>query len=119
MCSASGKTPLAPPSPSLPVIGPITDKHCPRPPPASRLRPPFWRIPMSSIAAPRPLAVNLIVLVIAGCVIAAVTNGIRTTFGLFTLPVTADLGVSREAWGLAMAIQNLAWGVAQPIAGGL
>ena len=74
---------------------------------------------MSSIAAPRPLAVNLIVLVIAGCVIAAVTNGIRTTFGLFTLPMTADLGVSREAWGLAMAIQNLAWGVAQPIAGGL
>jgi MFS family permease len=48
-----------------------------------------------------------------------VTNGIRTTFGLFTLPMTADLGVSREAWGLAMAIQNLAWGVAQPIAGGL
>ncbi|RYE85855.1 MAG: MFS transporter, partial [Hyphomicrobiales bacterium] len=61
---------------------------------------------------------NLIALVVAGCVIAAVTNGIRTTFGLFTLPMTADLGVSREAWGLAMAIQNLAWGVAQPIAGG-
>ena len=48
---------------------------------------------MSSIAAPRPLAVNLVALVIAGCVIAAVTNGIRTTFGLFTLPMTADLGV--------------------------
>lgn len=54
---------------------------------------------MSSIAAPRSsVAVPLLVLVIAGCVIAAVTNGIRTTFGLFTLPMTADLGVSREAW---------------------
>ncbi len=75
---------------------------------------------MSSIAAPRSsVAVPLLVLVIAGCIIAAVTNGIRTTFGLFTLPMTADLGVSREAWGLAMAIQNLAWGIAQPIAGGL
>jgi MFS family permease len=75
---------------------------------------------MSSIAASRTsVAVPLIVLVIAGCIIAAATNGIRTTFGLFTLPMTADLGVSREAWGLAMAIQNLAWGVAQPIAGGL
>jgi MFS family permease len=74
---------------------------------------------MSSIAAPRPIAIPLTVLVIAGCVIAAVTNGIRTSFGLFTLPITTDLGVSREAWGLAMAIQNLAWGVAQPIAGGL
>lgn len=75
---------------------------------------------MSSIAVSRSsVAVPLIVLVIAGCIIAAVTNGIRTTFGLFTLPMTADLGVTREAWGLAMAIQNLAWGVAQPIAGGL
>ncbi len=29
-----------------------------------------------------------------------------------------DLGLSREAWGMAMAIQNLAWGIAQPFAGG-
>jgi MFS family permease len=76
---------------------------------------------MSVVAAPaqRSVAVPLIVIIIAGCVIAAVTNGIRSSFGLFTLPMTADLGVSREAWGMAMAIQNLAWGVAQPIAGGL
>lgn len=75
---------------------------------------------MSSIAAPRSsIAVPLLVLVVAGCIVAAVTNGIRTSFGLFTLPMTGDLGVSREAWGLAMAIQNLAWGVAQPIAGGI
>ncbi len=69
---------------------------------------------MSSITAPCSLATPLIVLIIAGCVIAAVTNGIRTSFGLLTLPLTADLGLTREAWGLAMAIQNLAWGVAQP-----
>lgn len=75
---------------------------------------------MSSITATsRSAAVPLLVMVICGCVIAAVTNGIRTSFGLFTLPVTADLGVTREAWGLAMAIQNLAWGIAQPFAGGL
>lgn len=75
---------------------------------------------MSSITATsRSVAVPLLVLVICGCVIAAVTNGIRTSFGLFTLPVTADLGVTRETWGLAMAIQNLAWGIAQPFAGGL
>jgi MFS family permease len=30
-----------------------------------------------------------------------------------------DLGLSREEWGMAMAIQNLAWGIAQPFAGGL
>jgi MFS family permease len=63
--------------------------------------------------------VPLIVLVIAGCTIAAVTNGIRTSFGLFTLPMTADLGLSREAWGMAMAIQNLVWGATQPFAGAI
>jgi MFS family permease len=67
----------------------------------------------------RSAAVPLIVLVIAGCVIAAVTNGIRTSFGLFTLPMTADLGLSREAWGMAMAIQNLVWGAMQPFAGAI
>ncbi len=77
---------------------------------------------MSSIAASRSqtgIVVPLLVLVIAGCLIAAVTNGIRTSFGLFTLPMSTELGFSRESWGLAMAIQNLAWGIAQPFAGGL
>jgi MFS family permease len=67
-------------------------------------------------SALRP-AVPLLVLIVAGCVIAAIGNGVRTSFGLFTLPMTEDLGLSRESWGMAMAIQNLAWGVAQPFAG--
>ena len=67
-------------------------------------------------SALRP-AVPLLVLIIAGCVVAAIGNGVRTSFGLFTLPMTGDLGLSREGWGMAMAIQNLAWGIAQPIAG--
>jgi len=69
-----------------------------------------------SASALRP-AVPLLVLIIAGCIIAAIGNGIRTSFGLFTLPMTSDLGLTREGWGMAMAIQNLAWGVAQPFAG--
>jgi MFS family permease len=67
----------------------------------------------------RSVAVPLIILVIAGCLIAAVTNGIRTSFGLFTLPMTEELGLSREAWGMAMAIQNLVWGATQPFAGAI
>jgi MFS family permease len=74
---------------------------------------------MSSITAFRSVAPPLVVLIVAGCLIAAVTNGIRTSLGLFTLPMTSDLGLTRETWGMAMAIQNLAWGVAQPFAGGL
>jgi MFS family permease len=67
-------------------------------------------------SALRP-AVPLLVLIIAGCVVAAIGNGVRTSFGLFTLPMSGDLGLSREGWGMAMAIQNLAWGIAQPFAG--
>lgn len=68
-------------------------------------------------AARSNIAVPLIAVIAAGCLIAAVGNGVRTGFGLFTLPMTSELGLSREAWGMAMAIQNLAWGVAQPFAG--
>lgn len=74
---------------------------------------------MSSITATRSVAAPLLVLIVAGCVIAAATNGIRTSFGLLTLPMTADLGLTRETWGMALAIQNLAWGIAQPFAGGI
>ncbi len=74
---------------------------------------------MSSVTASRSIAMPLLLLIVAGCLLAAVTNGIRTSFGLLTLPMTTDLGLTRESWGLALAIQNLAWGVAQPFAGGL
>jgi MFS family permease len=73
---------------------------------------------LAAPASTRSAAVPLIAVVVAGCIIAAITNGIRNSFGLFTLPVTADLGISRETWAMAMAIQNLAWGIAQPFAGG-
>ena len=68
-----------------------------------------------SASALRP-AVPLLALIIAGCIVAAIGNGVRTSFGLFTLPMTTDLGLTREGWGMAMAIQNLAWGIAQPFA---
>ena len=71
-----------------------------------------------TVTAARP-AVPLPLVIIAGCVIAAIGFGTRGSFGLFTLPVTKDLGLSREQWGMAMAVQNLVWGIAQPFAGGM
>ena len=71
-----------------------------------------------TVTAARP-AVPLPIVIIAGCIIAAIGFGTRGSFGLFTLPVTEDLGLSREQWGMAMAIQNLVWGIAQPFAGGM
>lgn len=70
-----------------------------------------------SPAIARP-AVPLPLVIIAGCIIAAIGFGTRGSFGLFTLPVTEDLGLTREQWGMAMAIQNLVWGLTQPFAGG-
>ena len=71
-----------------------------------------------SASASRPV-VPLPLVIVAGCIIAAIGFGTRGAFGLFTLPVTEDLGLSREQWGMAMAMQNLVWGITQPIAGGL
>ncbi|MDV3250517.1 MFS transporter [Devosia sp. BK] len=72
---------------------------------------------MTSPASARPV-VPMPVVIIAGCIIAAIGFGTRGAFGLFTLPATEDLGLSREQWAMAMAVQNLVWGIAQPFAGG-
>lgn len=63
--------------------------------------------------------IPLPVIIVAGCLAAMITFGVRASFGLFTLPITDDMGWSREGFGLAMAVQNLLWGIAQPVAGGL
>ncbi len=43
--------------------------------------------------------------------------GIRHGFGLFLQPMSADLHWGRETFALAIAVQNLMWGAAQPFAG--
>jgi len=55
----------------------------------------------------------------AGAAVLAISLGIRHAFGLFLAPMTRDNGWSREVFALAMALQNLAWGAAQPFAGRL
>ena len=55
--------------------------------------------------------------VAAGCLIGAISFGSRSTMGFFLTPMTTENGWSRETFALAIAIQNLMWGVAQPFAG--
>ncbi len=43
--------------------------------------------------------------------------GIRQVFGLLLLPVTTDLDVNRGVFGLVIGLQNLLWGVTQPVPG--
>ncbi len=56
-------------------------------------------------------------MVVAGSLIAALALGVRATFGLFIDPITDSIGVSKGTIGLAIAIQNLMWGLSQPFAG--
>ena len=59
----------------------------------------------------------LLVTLAAACLISLLSFGVRSAYGLFTDPLTRELGFSREVWSIAIALQNIAWGVAQPLAG--
>ncbi|MCY4148624.1 MAG: MFS transporter [Gammaproteobacteria bacterium] len=59
------------------------------------------------------------VILVAGCLIAMIGFGIRSSFGLYLEPMTSANGWTREVYGLAMALQNLFWGLGLPIAGAL
>ncbi len=52
-----------------------------------------------------------------GSIILMLSLGTRQSFGLFLQPMSSDLGWGRETFAFALALQNLVWGVAQPIAG--
>lgn len=58
-------------------------------------------------------------IIISGCLIAALTFGPRSAMGLVQLPMLQEKGWDRNTFGLAMAIQNLAWGAGQPIFGAI
>lgn len=56
-------------------------------------------------------------LVLAGGLVMGIALGVRHVQGMFLLPIIMDRGWTRESFGLAMAVQNLTWGLAQPLTG--
>jgi len=64
-----------------------------------------WRIP--------------VIIVGAGCAIALLSFGPRSALGQFLAPLSFDRGWGRDVLSLSVAIQNLLWGAAQPLAGGI
>src|SRR5690606_11720395 len=46
-----------------------------------------------------------------GCAILVVSSGVRSSFGLFLPEMTQARGCSRETFSLAIALQNLMWGL--------
>jgi MFS family permease len=70
-----------------------------------RAAPSNWRTPL--------------VIIICGCLIGMLTFGPRSTFGFFLQPMSKEFSWGRDVFGLAVAIQNLLWGLGQPISGAI
>jgi predicted MFS family arabinose efflux permease len=64
-------------------------------------------------AMPQRILIGLIF----GSIVITLSMGIRQVFGLLLRPVTMDLAMSREAFGFVVGLQNLIWGMTQPVAG--
>jgi len=56
---------------------------------------------------------------IVGCIIVMISFAIRASFGVFQIPIAEEFGWLRTDFSLAIAIQNLAWGIGQPIFGAI
>ncbi len=70
-------------------------------------------------AAARSVAVALPVVIVAGCLISLLSFGPRSIMGLFLAPMTEAREWSREIFALSIAVQNIMWGIGQPIAGAI
>ncbi|UDF30217.1 UNVERIFIED_ORG: MFS transporter [Roseateles sp. XES5] len=73
----------------------------------------------STIAAPAASRPMPWLIILAGSLIAVLTFGPRSAMGFFQLPMLQDTGWDRTTFGLAMALQNLAWGLSQPFFGAI
>lgn len=72
---------------------------------------------MSATAPPPRPTLTMQQVLLCGAAIVTLSMGIRHGFGLWLTPITVDRGWTREAFSLALAVQNLAWGLAGPFAG--
>ncbi|SDX02177.1 Predicted arabinose efflux permease, MFS family [Ruegeria halocynthiae] len=58
-------------------------------------------------------------ILIVGCIVITVSFSVRASFGVFQIPIADEFGWLRSDFSMAIAIQNLAWGIGQPIFGAL
>jgi MFS family permease len=66
---------------------------------------PGWRTPL--------------VIIVCGCLIALLSFGPRSSLGFFVQPMGREFSWGRDVFGLALAVQNLLWGLGQPVAGAI
>ncbi len=58
-------------------------------------------------------------MLLGSSLILALSLGVRHGFGLFLPPMSAEFGWGREVFAFAIALQNLIWGLVQPVTGAL
>ena len=58
-------------------------------------------------------------ILIGASIMLTLSMGLRQSLGIFMQPLTHDIGMSVSDFTLAIAVQNLAWGFLQPLAGAL
>jgi MFS family permease len=60
-----------------------------------------------------------LVVLICGCLISMISFGPRSSLGFFLTPMSQEHHWGRDVFSMALAIQNLLWGLGQPFAGGI
>ncbi|MCP3728995.1 MFS transporter [Sphingomonas sp. MG17] len=59
------------------------------------------------------------IVIFAAAAIVTIAMGVRQSFGLFLPDMSIGLGIGRSSFGLALALQNLLFGLAQPFVGAI
>ncbi len=72
---------------------------------------------MQTAATANAPRLSMVQVLVCGAAIVTLSMGIRHGFGLWLQPVTMDRGWTRETFAFAIAVQNIAWGIAGPVAG--
>lgn len=70
---------------------------------------------MSALSPARASSRLVSPVLVAGCVIILLGFGVRASFGVFQIPIAESFGWLRADFSLAIAVQNLAWGIGQPL----
>lgn len=67
----------------------------------------------------KPPVKLLSIFVACACILLAINFGLRSSMGFFMSPISTEFGYGREVFAFSLALQNLCWGLFQPIAGAI
>jgi len=56
-------------------------------------------------------------LIVFSCLLLVINFGLRSSMGFFLTPISEEFGYGREVFAFSLALQNLCWGLFQPLAG--